>query len=369
MRVGRAASGHRRGAAVLAALLLVVGITTIATAPPAAAAVLSVDVLVTTHGTAATSVSSPTFTTAQAGELLVAFVTADGPERGERADLLEPHRRQPHVAPAAAHERPRRHIGDLDRRRAERPHERDGACDPLGHLRRVDHGGVLHRGQHRHRWRGRHRQRRHGCAVRLADHHPGRFVGLGRRQRLGPGPDPHGRGRPDEGRRVPRLGRGHLLGAAADGDDGRSRHRGHGQRHRPDERPLEPVADRDPDRGARHHRPDGAGQPGGAGRRAEPGQPVMVGQHGRHRGPGLQGVPRRDADHLHDEHHLHRHHGQPGVDLHLHGPLLRPHRQHVGRLEQRHRHHARARHPGADDLRGHRHVDHPDLCDGHVGNR
>ncbi|MGZ4727253.1 MAG: hypothetical protein ACXWB2_06005, partial [Acidimicrobiales bacterium] len=63
---------------MVAALLLALGVTAIGGTEPAQAATLSVDVLVTTHGSSSTSVTSPAFTTAQAGELLVAFVSADG---------------------------------------------------------------------------------------------------------------------------------------------------------------------------------------------------------------------------------------------------------------------------------------------------
>ena len=61
-------------------MLLGLGVIVVGGAGPAHAAALSTDVLVTTHGAAATSVTSPAFTTAQAGELLVAFVSADGPD-------------------------------------------------------------------------------------------------------------------------------------------------------------------------------------------------------------------------------------------------------------------------------------------------
>src|SRR5215213_1294845 len=48
--------------------------------PAQAGPTLAVDTLVTTHQTtAATTISSPTFSTAQPGELLVAFATSDGP--------------------------------------------------------------------------------------------------------------------------------------------------------------------------------------------------------------------------------------------------------------------------------------------------
>jgi fibronectin type 3 domain-containing protein len=56
-------------------------VSTLGAAPPAqAATTLALDKLVTTHGTSrTTSVTSPTFTTSQAGELLLAFVSSDGP--------------------------------------------------------------------------------------------------------------------------------------------------------------------------------------------------------------------------------------------------------------------------------------------------
>lgn len=48
--------------------------------PAGAAGGVAVDTIVTTHGTkSSTSVTSPAFTTSQAGELLLAFATADGP--------------------------------------------------------------------------------------------------------------------------------------------------------------------------------------------------------------------------------------------------------------------------------------------------
>ncbi|WP_426592550.1 galactose oxidase-like domain-containing protein [Cellulomonas sp. McL0617] len=56
------------------------GVAAVGPVEPASAAVpLSLDSLVTTHGGSATSVTSPAFTTTQGGELLVAFLTADGP--------------------------------------------------------------------------------------------------------------------------------------------------------------------------------------------------------------------------------------------------------------------------------------------------
>ena len=54
---------------------------------PASAAVLAVDKVVSRHQAApSTSIVSPAFTTTQAGELLIAFVSADGPavSRGQQ---------------------------------------------------------------------------------------------------------------------------------------------------------------------------------------------------------------------------------------------------------------------------------------------
>src|SRR5215471_8279148 len=79
MREGRDGSTARRAAAVAVAVVLALGVVAVRRAEPVHAAALSSDVLVTTHGAAATSVTSPAFTTAQPGELLVAFITADGP--------------------------------------------------------------------------------------------------------------------------------------------------------------------------------------------------------------------------------------------------------------------------------------------------
>ena len=59
---------------------------------------------------------------------------------------------------------------------------------------------------------------------------------------------------PDQGRRVPGPGRRHLLGSAADLDDPLERHPGDTQRHRPDQRPLEPRCGRGPS-GAGHRTP------------------------------------------------------------------------------------------------------------------
>jgi hypothetical protein len=69
----------RRAAAVLGGLLVVVGLTVFGTPPFARAAALSVDAMVSSHAGVSTAITSPAFSTTQPGELVVAFVTADGP--------------------------------------------------------------------------------------------------------------------------------------------------------------------------------------------------------------------------------------------------------------------------------------------------
>src|SRR6478609_11972523 len=76
----RVAIRANRVVAVTGALmLLLLGVVVLSDGGQARAATLSADVLVTTHAAPSTSVTSPAFTTTQPGELLVAFVSADGP--------------------------------------------------------------------------------------------------------------------------------------------------------------------------------------------------------------------------------------------------------------------------------------------------
>jgi hypothetical protein len=64
----------------------------------------------------------------------------------------------------------------------------------------------------------------------------GRIVGLGGRQRLGPGRRAHCRRESDQGRRVPAKRGRHVLGAAPNRAEHRRDHRpGHDQRHGADE--------------------------------------------------------------------------------------------------------------------------------------
>lgn len=76
----------RTSAIVISVLGLLCGLGSALWQPPpsqAAGTTLAIDKLVTTHGTGrTTNVTSPAFTTSQAGELLVAFVSADGPSGG-----------------------------------------------------------------------------------------------------------------------------------------------------------------------------------------------------------------------------------------------------------------------------------------------
>src|SRR4051812_36935951 len=76
----RRATGRSALFVCIGALLVSVAAAMVQAAPTVAAGVLGIDKLVSSHATSpSTSVTSPTFTTSQAGELLVAFVAADGP--------------------------------------------------------------------------------------------------------------------------------------------------------------------------------------------------------------------------------------------------------------------------------------------------
>jgi hypothetical protein len=60
--------------------MLAAAVPAVAGTVQASAATLAVDVQVTTHqSSAAASIASPTFTTHQANEVLIAFLTSDGP--------------------------------------------------------------------------------------------------------------------------------------------------------------------------------------------------------------------------------------------------------------------------------------------------
>ena len=70
---------------------------------------LAVDLLVTTHQTSSsTSISSPAFSTAAPSELLLAFITSDGPSTRHR-ELLERHRGRSHLAAPSPHQYPGGH--------------------------------------------------------------------------------------------------------------------------------------------------------------------------------------------------------------------------------------------------------------------
>ena len=106
--------------------------------------------------------------------------------------LADHHRlgRRTHLVARATHQRPLRHLRSVGRVRSGDPHQRHRHRHPA--RRRIPTG--LHRGRLCQLGRARSvrlQQRRHRRTDRLADHHPGQLAGLRRRQRLGPGRQPH----------------------------------------------------------------------------------------------------------------------------------------------------------------------------------
>ena len=74
--------------------------------PAQAAGGLATDKVVSTHQSSPSrTVVSPAFTTSQPNELLVAFVTADGPAATRVPAIHLSHRRRAHLAPASADQR------------------------------------------------------------------------------------------------------------------------------------------------------------------------------------------------------------------------------------------------------------------------
>ena len=171
------------------------------------------DVQISVDG--AGSCETPLFSTATGNDLLVAFVSYDGPPRGRTDRNGE--RRRAHVAAAQAQQRSVRHVRDLGGACHRQAHERDRAVATRDHeLPRLADRDRVHALR-------RARCRRSGeCAVRSAGRLPagrrGGLVGVRRRQRLGSRHAANAGERAGDRARARRHpGRRHVLGAVDGG--------------------------------------------------------------------------------------------------------------------------------------------------------
>ena len=309
--------------ALLALLLSLVGVPSSA-ALDAQAPGLTVDKQVVTHqSVASSSISSPSMTTSQAGELILAFIMSDGSATTKQS-----------FSSVTG--------GGLSWRLRQRSNARRGTSEiwqavaPTAVSNMVvtanrSSGSYVGsmvvtafigadtsvNGATNRRRRPQRRAHRHPVT------HQGRVVGVGRWQRLGPGCRAHRRCEPDHGRRVPGARWKHVLGAAANRPEHRREpHPGHHQRHRADQRQVESRGHRDPardrDQPADRYDPAGDQRRGGECQSARRRQRHLDDQRARQHSGGL----RRDVG-VRDRHDAQRcadNLAQPGAE--------RAHRQH-----------------------------------------
>ena len=212
-----------------------------------------VDVQLSVNGTGTTATTAA-FSTAQAGETILALV------RGRRADRVrgpdrDGVRGRPHLGPRAPVQHPVRHLGGVVGHRHGQADGRHGVVDGgRGRLPpAADRGGGAGQLGPGRDPGGERRVRR---ADGVADDGEGRLAGVRGRQRLGQLPGPDRRCRP--GHRQPvgrRRGGGHVLDPAPHRADGSSGFGGHDQRQRARRRPLEPHRRRDQGPVANWHGP------------------------------------------------------------------------------------------------------------------
>ena len=215
---------------------------------------VAVDKTVTTHqGSAAKTISSPSLTTAAPEELLLAFITSDGPSGGGSMSFSSVTGGGRDLAPAcgAPTRRPGRRRSGRRAAPAVLTNAKVTATRSSGSYAGSITVVALSGADLVADGASATASAATGApSVTVTTTRAGSWVwGVG--QRLGPGHRSHGRRRADEGRRVPRPGRGHDVGAAPERGDTVARDGGDPERHRADQRPLEPRRGRGAARGHR----------------------------------------------------------------------------------------------------------------------